>query len=345
MKYFFLLVGSLVMLLGYAQTVKVGNGREPEMSIDSKGIIRIIYGVEEKIFYTFSKDDGKTFAAPVKVAEIMGMHLGMERGPQLATSKDFSIITSTDKQGNIHSFQLDHKTDRWRKITTVNDIADIAKEGMMDLAADDSNNFYAVWLDLRIEKKNNIAFSSWSPKKGWDANRIIYASPQKKVCECCRPSIAVSKKSISIMFRNSIEGYRDLYLISSQDAGKTFNKAVKLGEGSWKLQACPMDGGALALDSKGNNKTVWQRDNQIFFAESESPESKIANGKTPRIALLKDGILYSWSSGGELWYKLSGKSAVSLGSGSGLEILPENSHALAVWENDENMILFQKIDP
>ena len=65
------------------------------------------------------------------------------------------------------------------------------------------------------------------------------------------------------MFRNSIGGQRDMFLLGTTD-GEKFSAGKKLGKGSWKLDACPMDGGMLASDGKEQLVTVWQRQNQVF---------------------------------------------------------------------------------
>jgi hypothetical protein len=344
MKYLLLIIVSLLNVFDKSAVVSIGTGMEPEIAVGSDHIIRIIYGFENHIYYSFSTDGGKVFSAPSIIATIPGMHLGMERGPQLASSKDVSLVTATDKKGAIHSFKLDHKTGIWTKLTNVNDIDEIAKEGLMDLVADDKNNFYATWLDLRIENKNNIAFSMWSPANGWKKNRVIYISPEKKVCECCRPSIAVNGKHVSVMFRNNIAGNRDLYVTSSSDSGKNFSDVVKLGEGSWKLAACPMDGGGIVVNDQGKIKTVWQRDHQVFYAEPGTPETKIANGRSPKISANKSAIILSWNDDGKIWIKEPGKERLSGRQGIGLKTLfIEPKVAGAVWEQD-NQIVFERIE-
>lgn len=72
-----------------------------------------------------------------------------------------------------------------------------------------------------------------------------------KVCECCKPNIAVNGSKLAISFRNRLNGSRDIYHTSSTDKGKTFTVPQKLGQGTWKLQGCPMDGGGLAVNERG----------------------------------------------------------------------------------------------
>ena len=60
---------------------------------------------------------------------------------------------------------------------------------------------------------------------------------------------------VYVMFRNFLNGNRDLYLIQSDDTGATFGTAQKLGIGSWQLDGCPMDGGSISMDAQ-NVQTV-----------------------------------------------------------------------------------------
>src|SRR5258706_12975357 len=111
-----------VFCSGICQSPEIRPGEQPQLSVDANGIIRLVYGRENKIFYSISSDNGTSFSKPIVVGEINEMHLGMTRGPQLASSWDYSIVTAIDKKGNIHSFQLNHKTNKWSKIKNVNDV-------------------------------------------------------------------------------------------------------------------------------------------------------------------------------------------------------------------------------
>ena len=76
-------------------------------------------------------------------------------------------------------------------------------------------------------------------------------SPDGSVCQCCHPSVAIDSRGvIQVLFRNSLGGQRDMYLCSSTDGGQTFGKAIKLGQGSWNIDHCPMDGGNLAVGDR-----------------------------------------------------------------------------------------------
>jgi len=130
-----LILAFLLSTFGFAKAQRIlASGEQPQITIDSKDLIRIIYGDKGKIFYATSNNKGETFSKPVLVAEVAEMHLGMSRGPQLASSKDYSMVTAMDKKGNIHSFRLSHKTNKWEKLSRVNDTDGSAPEGLMSIS-------------------------------------------------------------------------------------------------------------------------------------------------------------------------------------------------------------------
>ncbi len=97
--------GIICLLMTSLADVKpntISQGEQPQIAIDSQGIVRVVFGQQNKIFCSTSGDKGVTFSRPVLVASLPGMHLGMSRGPQLASSATYSVITAQDKSGNIH---------------------------------------------------------------------------------------------------------------------------------------------------------------------------------------------------------------------------------------------------
>ena len=103
---------------------------------------------------------------------------------------------------------------------------------------------------------------------------MIYTSPDSTVCECCKPSVVMKNNNVYVMFRNLLNGNRDLYLIQSADGGNSFGEAQKLGTGSWQLDGCPMDGGGIAVNDNGEVQTVWRRKNKIFAAAPGNSEKR-----------------------------------------------------------------------
>ena len=91
-----------------------------------------------------------------------------------------------------------------------------------------------------------------------------------------------------------LAGNRDMYLMNSKDSGRTFDKPVKLGNGTWPLDACPMDGGGLAADSSGRVTSIWRRKNDLYRCTSGEPETLLGRGMQGWAATGPGGIYLAW---------------------------------------------------
>lgn len=316
------------------------SGQEPNLAVDTKGTIRMVYGLGEKIYCVTSSDNGNTFSEPVLVATLPGMHLGHTRGPQIASSVRFSMITAMDKEGNITTYKLDHIKGSWTKAGKVNDVKGSAPEGLMALTADKENNFYATWLDVRLADKNNIFFSSFDTKlQNWAKNTLVYQSPDEHVCECCKPNIAFNGNKLVISFRNWLFGSRDIYYTASSNKGKTFAKPLKSGNGTWKLDGCPMDGGGLSISDKGLISAAWQRNGDIYYWTENGAEKKVATGRGVTMAQNSDNPTIAWQEKGNIKVmNLNKNTSKEIGKGSSARLYPlNNGKLLCVWEDDKNI--------
>ncbi|HMH34608.1 MAG TPA: hypothetical protein VK543_16340 [Puia sp.] len=343
-----ILVGIIFLSLAswsYVKTDTISAGEQPQIASDNKGVIRVVFGQSDKIFCATSNDKGITFSPPVLVALLPKMHLGMSRGPQFASSANYSVITAQDKLGYIHWYRLNHSSNEWKTMGIVNDLKGSAPEGLMGIAADKKDNFYAVWLDTRVGGRNNIFFSSLADRAvNWSKNRLVYRSPDSLVCGCCKPSIAVNGSGVAIMFRNWLNGSRDLYLLKSLNAGTSFDAAQKIGIDTWKLNGCPMDGGGLAIDASNMIRTVWQRKGMVYFCQAGQPEVNIGKGRNCAISGSGSNTVLTFQNNDTVKVvTLKNNSELVVGNGSFIKsvVLPDN-RILCVWEQD-NKIKFKKI--
>jgi hypothetical protein len=214
----------------------------------------------------------------------------------------------------------------------------VAKEGLMALSAG-GLSAYAVWLGVRKQKGQNVyGAKSVDGGKTWTKNILVYASPDSTVCECCKPSVAVKGNNVYVMFRNWLNGNRDLYLINSPDGGKSFGQAEKIGNGSWKLNGCPMDGGGLAIDKSGTPETVWRREGKIYAATSVLSEKEIGEGRSCSIETINDKNIYAWTENGNVIVLKPSGMKINLGKGS-LPLMKaiNNEKVICVWENEKEI--------
>ncbi|MBA3480843.1 MAG: exo-alpha-sialidase [Pirellulales bacterium] len=227
----------------------------------------------------------------------------MRRGPRIAASGDSIVISAigssgADEEGNIYTWRSQNQGDSWQGPLRVNDVDASAREGLHGMAAGPGNELYCAWLDLRGNGTQIFGSRSADGGATWSANVLIYESPDGTVCECCHPSVAMDESGgVYVMWRNFLDGNRDMFLATSRDRGESFEPAVKLGEGSWALDACPMDGGAIAVAADGRLRSVWRRDQEVLLTDGGLfRETRLGVGMQPWATADRRGLYAVWLS-------------------------------------------------
>jgi len=314
----------------------IGNGKMPNLSRDNAGNFHVAYGTSDSIMYATSTDEGNTFSTPSLIAVLPQLVASSMRGPQIASTTIGLAVIACNRSGDIFSYTRD-ESGKWIPSSKVNDVDTVAKEGLMALGAD-GNNAFAAWLDLRDKHNKIVGSKSTDGGKTWSKNIIVYASPDTTVCECCKPSVTIKGANVYVMFRNHLHGNRDLHLIQSTDGGSSFGKAIQLGKENWALNGCPMDGGGLVINNKGEPETVWRRKNIIYACILGQPETAIGEGKGCTIESVNGKNVYAWAENGEIIIRKPQGMKVNLGKGQ-LPLIKSinNEHILCVWENDKQV--------
>lgn len=277
--------------------------RQPQLA--SRGDhVGIAYGAGNAIYFAASADGGRTLGPPVLVSSSGQLSLGMHRGPRVAYTSRAIVIAAVvgeqgrGKDGDLVAWRSTDGGRSWSAPIRVNDVAGSAREGLHGMAEGGKDRLFAAWLDLRGPGTRVYGALSIDGGATWSPSRLVYESPSGTVCQCCHPSVAVDESGvIYVMFRNEIAGSRDLFLTRSEDGGNHFEQATKVGTGTWKLNGCPMDGGALAVDRAGRVATVWRRNQDILGTDGGGPERPLGAGRNPSLAFGRNGVYAVWTSG------------------------------------------------
>ena len=258
--------------------------KQPQAAVDGEGRIFVTFGVEDTIRCATSIDGGKTFRVAT-VGSAGRLALGMRRGPRIAVAGRTLVVTAVvgamgkGRDGDLMAWRSIDQGTSWTGPTQVNTVDGSAREGLHGMAGAVDGSLYCVWLDLRSQKTELFGARSNNGGMSWEADHLVYRSPDGSICECCHPSVSFATNgTLHVMWRNSLDGARDLYVTHSKNGGKTFGNAEKLGKETWLLKACPMDGGAIAVGTQGRVETVWMREGAIYAATPGHPERKLGPG-------------------------------------------------------------------
>jgi hypothetical protein len=428
----------------------LGEGDQPSLATSIDGAIGITYGNGDDIYFVLSKDNGKSFNKPEKVANFPGLVIGMSSGPRLSMGKEYYSIIAPNRAGDLSAWRKKPNANSWDGPFKVNDIPGSAGEMLADIASDNNGKLYATWIDTRRERESHQpeghdiepggrkikdraaseghekeikkgpetgmnhdapiplskeeldkeigempegakgvaqyqgadgkmywvvrdengkvlkakdlesykAFkaanegrvktqgkiylsSSFDGGKSWLKSKMVYASPDGSVCECCKPSILANEEGVYIMFRNNVAGNRDLYLTRSSNGGNSFNIPQKLGMGTWPINGCPMDGGGLDVNGE-TVSTIWQRKGKVYAVSPGRKEVLIGNGRSPVIASTKNGNYALWNDGSKVMsISPENNKPLEIGEGNSPRLikLPNDQGALGVWINGDNVVV------
>ncbi|HEX8203470.1 MAG TPA: sialidase family protein, partial [Isosphaeraceae bacterium] len=275
-----------------------------QAAVAEDGRIVIVYGVGGAIRGTASADGGRSFAPATTVGTVPALALGMRRGPRVAATGGAVVVTAIGGQqgkgrdGDVLAWRSTDAGRSWAGPVRVNTVEGSAREGLHGMAAGPDGAVYCAWLDQRGAGTEIYGALARDGGATWEPDRLVYRSPNRpkpSVCECCHPSVAFAPDgTLLVMWRNQLAGARDLYLARSADGGRTFGPAEKLGAGTWPLEACPMDGGAIAAGPGAKVETAWMRENRVFAAAPGAAERLLGPGVQPWIARGPRGPVAVW---------------------------------------------------
>mgnify|MGYP003386393148 CR=1 FL=1 len=289
------------------------------------------------IYRLRSNDSGATFGKKVKVCDLSGP-VGRRRGPRIAVAGK-SIVITFDSADVYATRSLDGG-DTWSAPLKINRIKNCAEEGLHGMSANASGSVFVAWLDNRSGQMEVWGSFSGDGGKTWNPDQRIYASPDGHVCECCHPSVTFSPDgSVAVMWRNWLNGNRDMYVAKSKPAGSLFGPATKLGQESWKLDACPMDGGSITTNKQGQIISAWQSKGVVFRAQGPNNVDSIGPGTQP-VLVFSDSAetIVVYQSDGNLIMKIGNGSKTVLEAGGAFPALvriPKSDKIGAAWELNE----------
>jgi len=277
-----MIASALFLSLAQQVLVPCGKGaREPQISVGADGHVALAWGSNGDIHCCAGDpEDRMRFAHVRSVSRNLRYSVGMRRGPRVALLDGDQVVLTViggEKGGG-----NDGDVWAWPADVRVNSAAGSAREGLQALARGPKGVVYCTWIDLRSGKPQIYGALSSDAGKTWTNEALV--SGAAEICPCCAPSVCFDAQGgVCVMWRGVSEGARDMQLARSSDAGKTFGGATKLGSGTWKLDACPMDGGAL-VDLGGKVTAVWRREKSIYLASDAASETLVGTGEQPWIA-------------------------------------------------------------
>jgi hypothetical protein len=298
-------------------------GIQPQVVVDGKGGVHLLYfkgDAKGGDLYYARRDSGKQdFAAAIKVNSQPGSAVatGTIRGGNLALGKNQRAHVSwnasffTHKASQMYHARLNDAGtafENQQNLMTGTDVLD----GGGTVAADQAGNVFVAWHALQTgSAKGEINRKVWLAKSNDEgktfAKEVNANSDPTGACGCCgMKGFVDGKGGIYFIYRGATKngGQRDMFLISSADAGKSF-RSNRVH--AWEINTCPMSSATFA-EGPGGLYVAWDTDEQVYFARikpgsaaTEEPVAAPGSGKKrkhPALAVNGKGeVLLAWTEG------------------------------------------------
>jgi hypothetical protein len=268
--------------------------RAPHAVFDAQGNAHVAFVKEDRIFVASEDANRAGFETPDEVAVAPKVMAGFGRGPKLAVAgRGMCLLAIDGEKGTLRAWTGDG-IGGWSGPVDVTRVEGAALEGLHAVASDGGRRVFACWVDLRTKKPEIWGALSQDGGATWGEESCVYRSPSGAICPCCAPSATYLRDgTLAVLFRNEVEGARDPWVITSLDGGTKFEPASKLGKGTWKLDACPADGGAI-VPADPTWIAIWRRDADVFISTPVLPEHRLRAGMLPAIATSGPGTWIGW---------------------------------------------------
>jgi hypothetical protein len=222
--------------------------RSIDVAVSPDGTVYVALGMGDYIYVARSLDNGRTFSSPIQVSEARAVVLDIER-PAIAATDDGRVTvawSSFEYNGSIlyavsydggQTFGETIKVSGEPKPETV----------LVRMTFDDETNPVLAWLEnstLQLARSFDGGDSFAAPTLADDLT-----------CECCHPQPLVRGDQVFLAYRNlekesGTDDIRDIFVISSDDGGQTFNPEVRVSDAHWFINACPIAGPSLAMNDE-----------------------------------------------------------------------------------------------
>lgn len=284
---------------------------------DQNGKLLLAWTANGVVSFAQSNDLGKTFSAPIKVAEhSKSLDSGSDARPQILADKSGNILLAYSffKDSNWNAqINTSRSSDGGKTFSTPESLVqDGSSQRFPSALMRPDGSIFMAWIDKRLvaaakqggEKRlgGSIAYAfSQDGGKTFQPERIANESS----CECCRIGASLDPEAQPVIVYRAIfpGGIRDQ---ASQVIAKKGPEPIRrVADDQWKTDACPHHGPSIAVSGSGKFHVAWYtqgaKRSGVFYANSSN--QGITYSKPIRVGAegANVGRPYLLSMGQEVW--------------------------------------------
>ena len=234
--------GQKVRVNSEAGQATAWRGDPPSVTVGADGVVFVAWSASLKsevahgsnILLSISRDDGKSFSAPVTVND--DKYPAMHGMSSLAVSED----------GRVFVVWLDE-----RFLQTPEKMAADKAKAEAKAKGETKEEKH-----VHMEANREVYFAvSNDGGKSFSANQKLAAD----VCPCCKTAVTVAPNGrVYVGWRQVLPNeFRHIAVTSSDNNGGSFSAPVVVSDDQWQITACPVSGPALKVDANNALTVAW----------------------------------------------------------------------------------------
>jgi hypothetical protein len=291
----------------------------PDVAVDSKGVLHMVYGLDHNAWYIRSSDHGRAFTAPVKANSAGAVETKMgERGPKLAVGADGSIhLAWVDEWApGVKTFvRYSRSLDSAKTFEPLKTLSAMSGVDGATLTADGKGNVVAFW-HVMADPKPAVNAATWLHTTRSADNGATFGATEKVqisnlsglACSMCMMRARAGRDGNAYLaFRSAEGGIRDFYVLKGRITENHFT-AVRVNQDNWNLDHCPMCGPELTLAPSGQTLCAFMTRAKVYWATSDpgttayrlhvaTPANEENEIYPSAIANRKGDVLFLWQVG------------------------------------------------
>jgi hypothetical protein len=264
---------------------------QPQVTVDPKGNVYVVFLQKGNVAVCVSTDRGKTFGPPVVAIDAKGKAAGgRQRGPRIGADAKGNLVVTCPLTFDLKEAARKYPTrdlylvtsadggKSWSPPLRVNEVPQKAPEALHWLAVAPDGEAHVAWLDRRDRGREPGQDLYYARVSGGKVSKNVPVA--RLVCECCAPGLAVDGRGNPLVTyrEGGNKPSRELFALRSGDRGASFAKAVRLNTKDSTESGCPMSAPAAAVSADGKKfAAAWMDkrggadDPNVFWAVSDSP--------------------------------------------------------------------------
>jgi len=270
-----------------------GNAKVVKAQLGADDAIHLLLDAEDGPRYMKSTDAGVSFSAPMTIVDATLQKPGLKfQGEDLAVGKDGRVhvamsnnawkLKLPEAEWGLYYARLDPAANAFSPVRNVNRKP---SEGF-SIAADERGNVTACFLSGKL-------FTMVSHDNGETFGKYGEPNPAWNPCDCCTTAAAYGVDGkLALLYREETDNERDMFVVLSDQRGKSKPLRTRVSGTPWKLNGCPMTYFTITRTDTGYVAS-WPTKGTVHFARLDKAGVVLPPGeiKTPGTSGMRNGLL------------------------------------------------------